>query len=399
MPPRLTTSDLLPALSGLLFAAGIAWIISVKNPPLHPADARPGNSSSSSSNHTPTPPAAQKDRSAEDLPTPPPPSLTSTDYAQQLQTLLSLPLGPERNHSITELLARWAETDGLAALTVAGEFTEPALRSTLRETVLNHWAKTDPQAAWDHVKANPQGDLPAERFGQVLAGIGQADIGTALAFLDRHSHGELKDSIDAASAALDQLYQRGGHDQLTAWAGRLPAGPMRDMAINRIIDQWARYDPASAARWIPTMVGSNPEAIVNARRELTNSWTRVNPLQALDYVNQLPEAQRENTYYEHIFKRWLDYDQTSAAAYLAELPPGPALDRPIESYAYHVMHDNPGDTMPWVESISDPRRRWKATERVAAVWREKDPAALTAYINSATTLSKDQKAKLLNAKR
>lgn len=205
--------------------------------------------------------------------------------------------------------------------------------------------------------------------------------------------------MESTVGAFDQLYERGGHDLMVPWVQNLPEGKMKDGAVNRIVDQWARYDPLAAAQWMNSMIAVNPKNTVEARIELAESWARVNPTQALAYVQSLPPDQQNNAYYERIFKRWLDYDKQNAAAYLAEQPASPALDRPFERYAYDVMNQNPAATMPWVESISDPGRRWNAMERVADAWRKKDPEGLNAYVSGATHLNEDQRAKLLRLKK
>lgn len=325
-------------------------------------------------------------------------SVEPVDFRVEFESIMGLPPGPERNHRMEECIGKWAMQDGKSALSAASAISEPLLRYTLWDTALRKWASADPEAAWTHALANPTGDLPEERMRMVLNGLGRADVGTALAFFQKHSNGELMPYMESTIGAFDKLYERGGHDIMVPWAQNLPAGKMKDGAVNRIIDQWARYDPASAAKWMDSMLAGNPKNTVDARIELTESWARVNPTEALNYVNSLPADQRENSYYERIFKRWLDYDKKNAAAFLADQPSSPALDRPIERYAYDVMNQNPAATMPWAESIADPNRRMQVMERVADAWRKRDPNGLQNYVSSANYLSNEQKAKLLKLK-
>ena len=91
--------------------------------------------------------------------------------------------------------------------------------------------------------------------------------------------------------------------------------------------------------------------------------------------------------------------ETAAAAFLAEQPASPILDRQFERYAYDVMNQNPSATMPWAESITDPDRRWKAISRVASAWRKQDPNGLNNFVSGATYLTQDQKAQLLQLKK
>ena len=395
MSSPLTRSELLAASAGLLLAA----VIAVSSGP-EGASKPPVPQSSPEKNTTQAPaqgkPSSRQETAPEGVKNPPSSKETSPiSFATELNTLLAQPPGPLRAQAIETLIARWAQVDGPAAVVAAGTFTEPALRFLLRETAFSRWAERDPQAAWDYATLNPQRDLPPERFGHILRGLGGGDIATALAFLAQHPQGALRQNMPEIGEALDQLYQRGGHSKILPWLGQLADGPLKDAATHRLIDQWARYEPSAAARWMEAQANFHGENITAGRKELASSWADVNPLQALDYFNQLPADQRQDTYYERIFKRWLDSDKNAAAAYLADLPSGPALDRPIEQYAYDIMQQNPELTMPWVESITDPRRRWKAITRVAAVWKEQNPAALAAYVEGAAFLNAQQKQQLL----
>jgi hypothetical protein len=290
------------------------------------------------------------------------------------------------------LISQWARIDGEAALGAAAGIDEPKLRYELRESALRNWARGNPEAAYDFARRNPNKDLPDNRMELVFDGLGRSHPEKALAFFDAH-RADLEKQGDRASMVFDELYERGGHDQLVAWAERQPAGKMRDMALNRIIDRWARYDPAAARDWMDRSV-TNKENLGPARVELAESWSRVNPSDALNWVSSLPKDQQDKEYYSRIYGRWIQYDRNAAAQYLASQPPGPHLDRPIERYTYEVMGQNPADTMPWAESINDEGRRWRAIERVADQWRRKDPDALQKYVQSGG-FTDEQKQKLL----
>lgn len=316
------------------------------------------------------------------------------DPQAEFDAIMTRPPGPLRNQAMEDLFERWAEVDGPTAMEKTASVSEPLLRYELKESVLRHWAKANPEAAFQFALTNPNNDLPAERIQLVLQGMTNGDVQTALDFFQKHSNGELRPYLEGAIYAFDRLYQKGGHDAMVPWAEALPAGKMKDGAINRIVDQWARYDPAKAKVWMEKMLIGNAENTVPARVELAESWARVNPQQALNWVNGLPGGERKNEYFEVIYKRWLQYDQNAAAAYLANQPPSPTLDPPIERYTYQVMGQNPSATMPWAESISDPNRRWRAIERVASVWRRKDPTGLANYV-SAGNYTPDQRRTLL----
>lgn len=328
----------------------------------------------------------------EDIPS----GASDVKFPDMLAEIQAMPPGVKRNTALFKLMRHWAAADGPGALAAAATITEPKLRSELRETALRSWASASPAAAWQAASENKNGDLPDSRMELVFAGFGRSDPAKVLAFFDTHGK-EMLAHGDRAALVMDELYERGHHDALVGWADKMPPGKLRDLCANRILDRWARYDPLAAKSWMEQNPGAK-ENLVPARVELAESWARVNPAAALQWANSLPENQRDSEYYSRIYGRWIQYDRNAAANYLASQPLSPALDRPIERYTYEVMRQNPADTMPWAESISDGKRRWEAISRVAEVWRRRDPAALANYV-SAGNFSAEQQQKLLNKDR
>ena len=316
----------------------------------------------------------------------------ATDFAERFAGVQSMPPGVARNEAYFALIKEWAAADGPAAIAAAGAITEPKLRYELRESALRSWATASPEAAWKFASENASGDLPDNRMSLVFEGLGRSDPAKALAFMEANGKA-LEKYGDRAALVFDDLYEHGHHDALVGWAEKMPAGKLRDMATNRIIDRWARYDPAAAKEWMDKNV-TTKDNLVPARVELAESWARVDPSAALQWANSLPAGQRDSEYYSRIYGRWIQYDRNAAAKNLAEQPPSAQLDRPIERYTYEVMRQNPAETMPWAESISDSKRRWEAVSRVAEYWGRRDPGAMQNYV-AASNLTDEQKRQLL----
>ena len=319
-------------------------------------------------------------------------SVRSVDFAKRFAGVQAMPPGVARNAAYFALIKEWAEADGPAALAAAGAITEPKLRYELRESAIRSWATASPEAAWKFASENASGDLPDNRMSLVFEGLGGSDPAKALAFMEANGKA-LEKYGDRAALVFDDLYEHGHHDALVGWAEKMPAGKLRDMATNRIIDRWARYDHAAAKEWMDRNV-TTKDNLVPARVELAESWARVDPSAALQWANSLPAGQRDSEYYSRIYGRWIQYDRNAAAKNLAEQPPSPQLDRPIERYTYEVMRQNPAETMPWAESISDAKRRWEAVSRVAEFWGRRDPGAMQNYV-AASNLTGEQKQQLL----
>lgn len=322
------------------------------------------------------------------------PAQRTADFERRLKNLRDLPPSPERNNEWTRLVREMAKSDPEAALAAARSMPELLLRHELKETALRSWAAADPAAAWAYAEKNPEGDLPDERMEMILEGIGNGDPDKALAFLVSHQE-KLGSMLGRGATLVDELYENGGnHDRLKTWVESLPAGKLKEATMNRFIDRWARYDPQAALSWMNSR-NIPQDQLAAARVELTESWARVDPKAALAWTEGLPAKERDPSYYEAIYRRWLQYDRNGAAGWLAEQPPSPALDRPIENYVRQVAGQNPSDTMPWAESITDPKRRWRAVDQVADIWRKRDLGAFENYVRSSGAISDDQKRRLL----
>jgi hypothetical protein len=306
-----------------------------------------------------------------------------------------MPLGPERNREMIGALADLAELDPTLALAEAGGIEEVRLRREAQERVIRSMGEANPELAWELIsKAPNDGSLPRERFELMLDGMAGGDPQRALDFLSSHRE-ELGPYRDHAQAVLDEIYENGGHDKLKSWVEAMPEGKWRDGAMNRFIDQWARYDPASAKAWMDSqhIPASNLPA---ARVELAESWARVRPQEAIEWVRALPQNAQSRELYDAVFRQWIQYDSNVAADWLANQPPSPMLDRPIERYTWQAMEIDPQNSMPWAESITDEGRRFRMMSEIAERWGRRDPQGLERFVAS-RDLPAQQKERLLRS--
>jgi hypothetical protein len=314
---------------------------------------------------------------------------------RQWERARMMPLGPERNRQMTEALADLAELDPKFALAEAGTIEEVRLRREAQERVIRTMGESNPELAWELLSNAPNdGSLPRDRIELMLDGIASGDAQRALDFLWNHRD-ELGPYRNDAQAALDEIYQNGGHDELKSWVEAMPEGKWRDAATNRFIDQWARYDPAAAKAWMESqnIPASNLPA---ARVELAESWARVRPHEAIEWVRGLPENAQSRELYDAVFRQWISYDRNVAADWLANQPPSPMLDRPIERYTWQVMEIDPQNSMPWAESITDEGRRFRMMSEIAERWGRRDPLGLANFVAS-RDLPAQQKQRLLRS--
>jgi hypothetical protein len=292
-------------------------------------------------------------------------------------TLEELDASPSQVVALKAVLERWAQLDPFEAMSYASGVEAPKRRHDAKLSVLRGWGGTDPAAALDYIQANPHETEMGEAKEAIFDGLETGDMGVAFDFLDSVNTPGTSFGNEAYFA-VQELFLRNDRAVID-WVGTLAPGEVRDRAIYSLMDEWARYDPESARTWLEGQDGDKHKH--EARVELGESWARVDPQAALDWASGIEADPRSiSSVRERIFTRWLQYDLESAAEYLVSQEPAPELDHAFELYVGKAQHFDPGATMAWAESITDPSRRVRAMRQVASVWRNRDREAFDAYL-------------------
>lgn len=305
-----------------------------------------------------------------------------------IEQLAGMPAGPQTGRLQSLLVGRWAQLDPLRALAYARGVTAPMARAELRDTAMRSWAQVEPMQALVYADLNPDGDLPRHRFDLVFDGVNKAPTADALFFLQN------VDAEKYAPRIMDtvfNLFQR-SPDEVVRWAEQLPTGRLRDDAVDRIIDHWARYDPAAAKQWMDAHIA--PEFRPRANIELAESWARVNPVAAQQWYDQLPDDQRQPEIRNRIFRRWMEFESPTAIQWLDTQTPSPDKDPLYQMASERANHQEPKVAAAWAERISDAKNRNRALEGVAWHWGRHDPAAMREYV-AGSAMADDQKKRLL----
>ncbi len=312
-----------------------------------------------------------------------PRDLASTMDLEQVRAAVAeleqLGQSPSQQRALWAALGRWTQLEPAAAYAFVTTIGEPKRRHDAKLWILESWGRTDPAGALAHVEANPDSSIGRAAAAAVFDGLADGDPGFAMRFLESLGTGGSPHG-HATYRTVRALFERGDREVI-AWAETLPAGEIRDRSIHAVIDQWARYDPAAARRWMEEHASG--DTLPGAQVELGESWARVDPAAALRWAEAL-EADRHTSerVKERIYNRWMQYDYETAAQFLVAQEPSPDLDRAFEIYIERARHYNPEATMAWAESITDPKRRARAIYRVGSIWKSRDNAALQSYLQN-----------------
>ena len=164
---------------------------------------------------------------------------------------------------------------------------DAAARNRLSPSFVEAWAKYDAEGALKWSEANLTGITFANAAAGVVKGAVAGDLAGAATLVSSMAPSHARG--DAASVVLQKwLPERSSNKPLapeaTAWLAKLDPE-----SIKRVLDQsqwqWAETDPKSLMKFIASL---NSDSLTpNTYSTLARSLARQNPLEALDWANQL----------------------------------------------------------------------------------------------------------------
>jgi len=173
------------------------------------------------------------------------------------------------------------------SIAVFGDFDHPAPNASPLVLQASSLAQSSPEEAARWVAALPPGK---EQDRAVLAVI-------------KHWTG-----TDAAAAA--------------AWTTQFAEGPLREQAMSVVARQWGLRDWNATAGWLETLpAGASRDAAIGA---FVTSADGYDIKLALEWANQIEDAESRAMRVEGTGRRWLREDNAGARAWIekAQLPPG-----------------------------------------------------------------------------
>ncbi len=324
-----------------------------------------------------------------------------TSIIEDLELAFAMPLSnPKKQGKINELLKELAQSDPLKAMEYANSI--PSLRAAdeARQTILETWASTDPQAAllWASTALS---ELPINRqqaqMMAIIRGYAAHNPQAALQYtltMDTDTPNLRRSQSRLATEVIETQIRNGGLAAAKLTIESLEDGTLKQNMLREMVDEWAQFDPESAASYV---TGLGVDAPTNLKTALIGEWSEIDPQAAADWVSSLPSgdpAIARST--AEVIRKWARYDLTASAKWLNSLPSSPDLDRAISSYTWRATEEDPGSAMSWAESINNEWMRERSMGRVAAQWNTEDPDSFTAYIEN-SNFDEAAKKKLIEA--
>jgi len=235
------------------------------------------------------------------------------------------------------------------------------MRDGLLHEALTALMKSSPEAATAWVNALPPGELQD----------------TARVTLDHSDYNPAQLALERAAASA----AHGGED--AASLGLVRSAAKRLLAT----------DPAAATAQIMTWADSPARDAALEAAGL--GWASAAQPEALTWAESLPPDAQPPAL-GGIMESWAAGEPAAASEYLAALPPGPERDAPAAGFARGLIGVDPASALQWGATVQDAALRAAMLQELAARWKQNDPAAARAVVESIPGLSSEERASLIN---
>ena len=321
---------------------------------------------------------------------------------QLLNAALAVPISdPGRSETINQLLAQLATSDPLAALEITESIASRRDAELARNNILKVWASNEPMAAlaWaDSALADVPYNLRNSQMEAIIQGFAETNPKGAFNYANAMSEAnssELRLKNRLLSEVIETQIRGGGLEEAHASIALMVDGPSKDNLQRELVNEWAAFDPVSAAAYVQ---GLGSDASTGMKTALIGEWAESDPAAAAAWLSNLSAedpAYRQAT--TQITREWTRYDLTASSEWLNSLPASPELDRAVATYTYRAAQEDPPTAMSWAESINNANMRNRMMQQVAANWKNDDPEGFTNYLDN-SDLNEKEREQLKTAK-
>lgn len=311
--------------------------------------------------------------------------LQPQDIAAALEEISKLPHGKTRQSLAATVVARWAETDGAAAMSYALTQLTHANRPTAIAGALSSWSDKDPAGAlsWfhDQVASDPDFELvlgakPIYLLPTIFQGLVGEDISTAYAAFSRLATDEEKDQ------ALDGIASASLTNQQTQHALELAAGTLGEAARAarlRLVNHWGERDPAAAAAWVSAVTDPTEKSVF--AQSVASRWIAYEPTTAVPWLLENTMLSERPNIVELATSIWVQSDPNATAKWLSDLPKGKDSDLGVATLARNIVNIAPDTALGWAKDIDSDKLRRHTMIAVISQWRVREPERSVEALN------------------
>jgi hypothetical protein len=308
---------------------------------------------------------------------------------------------------IARYLGEVSRTDPALALDLARTAARTDReRYDLASRFVHAWARTNAQEAWDwalvesaHFDLLQEKSLRAIVLEEAAATAPEKVIGL----------------IDA-SLGPERRLSDFTTEQTTYTAVRALAEHGQAELARQGIAQWSRHQPeprigprtyeagartlqknfAEAAAWLQSLPRSHDRNV--ALGSIVASWAETDPETAVNWANELSNADGREEVRMRAFEPWMRHDASAASQWLLDHESDPEADRTIANLITStLLRTEPTTSLKWAGLIMDRELRAEPIEQVLSVWAYSKPSDAIRYLQTCPLLSSSQKRRILRA--
>jgi len=322
------------------------------------------------------------------------PPLHGDQARTALLRLDQTPPSEEREDERLKLLVAWAEKDPVGAMEYAKKNFKLDRLAQAMSGIATTWAKHDPAAAWAWARSLGN---DASQAHTVLEEIGRNDPAMATRLASEFAQQQPNEAVAICMTAMRAMTYHGNFDAARKLATemQLRSPEEQNMLVNFMAGQWARFEPEKAAQWVQSLPAgpARDQALIG----LSASWAEKDPPKAAEFAATLPAGDSRSVAMRQAVANWVQTDPTAARQWVIRSNQYEDFDAAVEAIATqnNFVSREPAHAMIWATGIFDDKLRVKTMNTILFNWYSMDRNAATAYLQSSTEFTPEQRADIL----
>lgn len=294
-----------------------------------------------------------------------------------------LPAGETRRSTLRGIYSRWARQDPkAAAVTTAG--LPPSDRADALESVAQHWAASEPEAAIQWVLSLEASADRRRAERAVVNALEQEQPAKAAAFVAM-----LPDSEHSATLLESALGRWAGLDLNAAagWLEQKPDGLRRRAGYRKLAQVALRTDLQRATAF--ALQTSPDDGYNSVREEVARRWAESDPEAATKWLLTNGSSGTRLSYaFNSAFSRWAQKTPQTALAFITSLPKESPVFTGTQTLAdflrtplYDWSRQDPAAAMNWLGSNATTQARTSLHYSILRQWADRDPMGMLAWLH------------------
>ena len=325
---------------------------------------------------------------------------------------LTMPAGKVRESAIDAAISVWLEEAPAAAMAWVRQRpdTPVTFGSTLLESAVQRWSRSDPLAAGRFAQSLPAGRQRDDTTRYVASSWAYRDLDQARGWV--HSLPEGKAKAGALAAIVGQ-WSSSDPPAAAAFVAGQPAGENTGEILEQIGRNWAATDPTGALAWAatqpdavrkqfaPTALGTlaaddpagavaglaslrTPDVRAEAITAIAKSWAVHDPQEAADWVLNLPAADASRAALREVISQGASRNPAAMAEWLEGMTGHPRRDLAVETFAKEAQYYDPLAAVAWAHTLTDAETRRPLVKTIVRNLANYDPAGAREWVNAQT---------------